>query len=159
MLLFVFEKEVTRANKDIGWSLDTVDQINEVLSKTKDEITQSPQAGVYIYGLFLEGASWLKSSARLTEAKAKVLFEPLPVVHVSAKSSLRAEPAQKNIKPAKFVPQAVKAATKNLETYECPVFRKSRSIKQNYVTKFSLRSSVNPEKWILRGVRILCDKD
>lgn len=70
-------------NKDKGWSLDTVMLMNEVTTKMKDEITTPPLHGVYIYGLFLEGASWSKSHGRLIESKPKILFEVMPVMHIS----------------------------------------------------------------------------
>ena len=58
---------------------------NEVTGKMKDEITVPPVTGVYIYGLFLEGAGWSKTHGRLIESKPKVLFELMPVLHISGK--------------------------------------------------------------------------
>ena len=81
--LTAMRQEVTRANKDKEWSLDTVMLTNEVTGKMRDEITAPPATGVYIYGLYLEGASWSKAHGRLTESKPKVLFELMPVLHIS----------------------------------------------------------------------------
>jgi len=39
-------------------------------------------AGVYIYGLFLDGAGWDRRNGRLMEQSPKVLYTPLPVVHI-----------------------------------------------------------------------------
>lgn len=83
--LTAMRQEVTRANKDKEWSLDTVMLTNEVTGKMKDEISSPPVTGVYIYGLYLEGASWSKTHGRLTESKPKVLFELMPVLHISGK--------------------------------------------------------------------------
>lgn len=49
-------QEVTRAHK--GWALDTVVLHNDVTKALKDDINSPPNEGVYVYGLFLEGAGW-----------------------------------------------------------------------------------------------------
>uniref|UniRef100_A0A670HLU4 Dynein heavy chain C-terminal domain-containing protein n=1 Tax=Podarcis muralis TaxID=64176 RepID=A0A670HLU4_PODMU len=38
------------------------------------------QEGVYIYGLYLDGAGWDRRNNKLTESTAKILFTVLPVV-------------------------------------------------------------------------------
>ncbi|CAI5671192.1 unnamed protein product [Oreochromis niloticus] len=61
------------------------------LTAMRQETTRSNLSrdvgGVYIYGLFLGGAGWDRRGAKLAEAPPKVLFTPLPVVHVFAVSS------------------------------------------------------------------------
>ena len=37
-----------------------------------EDITEHPPEGVYVHGLYLEGASWDKKKGRLVEAKPKV---------------------------------------------------------------------------------------
>ena len=59
--------------------------------------------GVYIYGLFLDGAGWERRNARLIEPTAKVLYTMLPVVHVTATNQEKG---------------------KSLNLYECPVYKK-----------------------------------
>ena len=78
-------QEVTRAHK--GWALDTVILHNDVTRYTKDDIVQPPQEGVYVYGLYLEGAGWDKRGSKLVEPKPKVLFESMPVIHIYAINS------------------------------------------------------------------------
>ena len=51
---------------------------------TYDDITEAPNEGVYVHGLYLDGAGWDKKSSRLLEPIPKVLFTTLPVVHISA---------------------------------------------------------------------------
>ena len=63
-------QEVTRAHK--GWALDTVILHNDVMKSMKEDITQPPNEGVYVYGLYLEGAGWDKRGAKLIEPKPKV---------------------------------------------------------------------------------------
>ena len=74
---------VTRAHK--GWALDSVVLHNDVTKFiSRDDVISAPDEGVYVYGLYLEGAAWHKSAQRLTESKPKVLFEVMPVIHIGA---------------------------------------------------------------------------
>ena len=96
----VFVQEVTRAHK--GWALDSVVLHNDVTKMMKDDITAAPEEGVYVYGLFLDGAGWDKKNMKLLEPTNKVLFCPLPVVHIYAVNSL---------------------AMKDPKLYQCPVYK------------------------------------
>ncbi|KFW96981.1 Dynein heavy chain 8, axonemal, partial [Phalacrocorax carbo] len=80
--LTAMRQEATRAHK--GWTLDTVTIRNEVLKQNKEEITAPPSEGVYIYGLYLEGAGWDRRNSKLIESTPKILFVQLPVVHIFA---------------------------------------------------------------------------
>lgn len=126
-------QEVTRAHK--GWALDMVVLHNEVTRSFKDDIVNPPTEGVYVYGLFLEGAGWDRRGARLTEPKPKILFEGLPIIHISAHLS-------KDV---------------DLKMYSCPVYKKQRRTDLTYIASVDLKSSQNPDHWILRGVALLCD--
>nr|XP_020477563.1 dynein heavy chain 5, axonemal-like [Monopterus albus] len=88
--LIAMRQETTRGNLSRGWALDTVVLSNDVTKMMREDVSAPPPedvGGVYIYGLFLEGAGWDRRGAKLTEAPPKVLFTPLPVVHVYAVSS------------------------------------------------------------------------
>ena len=82
-------QEITRNHK--GWSLDNVVLANDVMKMvTKEEVTQAPAEGVYIYGLKLDGAAWRISREKgghLADPPPKQLYSDLPVVHVSYLSS------------------------------------------------------------------------
>jgi len=125
---------VTRAHK--GWALDTVVLHNDVTKGFKDDFSQPPAEGVYVYGLFLEGAGWDKRSARLIEPKAKVLFEPLPVIHMYAINS---------------------TSGRDPRMYECPIYKKPRRTDLTYIASVELKTTQNPDHWVLRGVALLCD--
>lgn len=132
--LTAMRQEVTRAHK--GWALDTVTLHNEVLKQTKEEITASPTEGVYVYGLYIDGAGWDKRNGKLTESSAKVLFIMLPVVHIFAINS---------------------TSPKDPKLYTCPVYKKPRRTDLTYITPLWLRTVQPPDHWILRGVALLCD--
>lgn len=53
----------------------------------KDDITQPPAEGVYVYGLYLEGAGWDRRNCKLIDSKPKVLFEMMPVIRMYAENN------------------------------------------------------------------------
>ncbi|XP_077876201.1 dynein axonemal heavy chain 8 isoform X2 [Ictidomys tridecemlineatus] len=132
--LTAMRQEVTRAHK--GWALDTVTIHNDVLRQTKEEITTPPVEGVYIYGLYMDGASWDRRNGKLTESTPKVLFMQLPVLHIFAINS---------------------TAPKDPKLYVCPIYKKPRRTDLTFITVVYLRTLLSPDHWILRGVALLCD--
>uniref|UniRef100_A0A2K6F192 Dynein axonemal heavy chain 8 n=1 Tax=Propithecus coquereli TaxID=379532 RepID=A0A2K6F192_PROCO len=132
--LTAMRQEVTRAHK--GWALDTVTIHNDVLRQTKEEITSPPAEGVYIYGLYMDGAAWDRRNGKLTESTPKVLFTQIPVLHIFAINS---------------------TAPKDPKLYVCPVYKKPRRTDLTFITVVYLRTVLSPDHWILRGVALLCD--
>ncbi|CAD5118803.1 DgyrCDS7483 [Dimorphilus gyrociliatus] len=132
--LTAMRQEVTRSHK--GWSLDSVVLSNDVTKLLKEDVIQGPLEGVYIYGLYLEGAGWDRKNSRLTEAVNKILFSPLPIIHVYA------------IQKDKFHCSTA---------YSCPVYKRSIRNSENYVANMNLRTTQSCDHWIMRGVAILCD--
>lgn len=81
----MYSQEITRANK--GWALDRMVLCNEVTKWMKDDINQPPTEGVYVYGLYLEGAGWDRRNCKLIDSKPKVLFEMMPVIRMYAENN------------------------------------------------------------------------
>ncbi|KAK9891390.1 hypothetical protein WA026_014631 [Henosepilachna vigintioctopunctata] len=132
--LTAMKQEVARAHK--GWALDQVFMTNEVQKATKEETFVSPAEGVYVYGLYLDGAGWDKRNTKLCEATNKVLYTMLPVILITASyQTMQSGP--------------------NL--YECPVYKKARRTDLNYITTLNLITTKSPDHWVLRGVALLCD--
>ncbi|XP_051466218.1 dynein axonemal heavy chain 5 [Apus apus] len=131
--LTAVRQEITRANK--GWALDSVVLCNEVTKWMKDDITSPPLEGVYVYGLYLEGAGWDRRNMRLTESKPKVLFEMMPVIRIYAENNTSKDP----------------------RLYSCPIYKKPIRTDTNYIASVDLKTLQAPEHWILRGVALLCD--
>lgn len=102
----------------------------------REDITSQPNEGVYIHGLFLDGAGWDRRASKLIESTPKVLFTPLPVAWVYAIN----EP--KDLK----------------QFYVCPVYKKPKRTDLTYIFPLLLHAGKRePEHWILRGVALLCD--
>ncbi|XP_076055338.1 dynein axonemal heavy chain 5-like [Oratosquilla oratoria] len=132
--LTAMRQEVTRQHK--GWSLDCVILQNLVTRFNRDDIHDPPPEGVYIYGLFLEGASWDRKQGKLIEAKPKVLFEPMPVVYLYAVNT---------------------TCGKNPNLYECPIYRKPIRTDNTYIGSIDLDTDTLSSRWTLQGVALLCD--
>ncbi|XP_033755107.1 LOW QUALITY PROTEIN: dynein heavy chain 5, axonemal-like [Pecten maximus] len=132
--LTAMRQEVTRAHK--GWALDSVILHNDVTRYSRDDITTPPSEGVYVYGLFLEGAGWERRGCRLIEPKPKILFETMPVIHIYAINSTGGQDSR---------------------MYSCPIYKKPRRTDLTYIAAVNLKTNQIPDHWILRGVALLCD--
>ena len=79
----------------MAWSLDEVDYSTDTLrevipgddGRIEGRTINPPAEGVYIHGLYLEGAGWNKANRHLEESQPKELFYQFPIMHVSAYSS------------------------------------------------------------------------
>ncbi|KAK0178414.1 hypothetical protein PV328_002364 [Microctonus aethiopoides] len=132
--LTAMRQEVTRAHK--GWALDSVVLQNLITRYNKEDIKEQVQEGVYVHGLFLEGASLDRKSTKLIESKPKVLYEQMPIIYIYAINT---------------------TAGKDPKLYECPIYRKPQRTDQKYVGSIDFETDHNPRHWTLRGVALLCD--
>jgi dynein heavy chain len=138
-------KEITRANP--GWSLDNVVLTNKVTRMDHDALKEPPREGLYVYGLYIEGAKIKNGVLDELKANEKVLTHPMPVIHISAEAdfSTGMAPAKQDRRPA----------------YYAPVYKKPRRTDRNYVCTLKLEcplgDKVGPDVWALRGVALLCD--
>lgn len=117
----------------------------EILSQKPEDIQQSPDDGVIIFGLFLEGARFDQALCRVVESKPGEMYDLLPAIH---------------FKPAVGHKQAP-------NTYACPVYKtavrkgvlSTTGMSTNYVLPVELPIDVNEteQKWILAGVAALCN--
>lgn len=125
-----------------------------VMDKEASDIKEKPEDGVYVYGPYLEGARWDRTTGALGESLPKQLFDPMPVMWFL--------PAQQfAVKEGENVPG------KHQYTYDCPLYRTSArrgtlattGHSTNFVSMLRLPSHVQPSHWINRGVAMLLQLD
>lgn len=102
------------------------------------EITQAPKDGVYIRGMFLEGARWDRERGQLTEPLPMELFDQMPVVHF--------KPVDNKRKTAKGV-------------YSCPCYfypvRTGTRERPSFMLAVELKSQEPADYWVKRGTALL----
>ncbi|XP_078695417.1 dynein axonemal heavy chain 5-like [Branchiostoma floridae x Branchiostoma belcheri] len=143
--LTAMRQEITRAHAAKGWALDMVILHNDVTRMFKEDVVSPPPTeigGVYVYGLFLDGASWDRKNIKLIEPQPKVLFTNMPVVHIYAINN--AGPKDETKK-------------QTIQYYSCPVYKKPKRTDLTFILHILLKTTANPEHWVLRGCALLCD--
>eukprot|EP00835_Amoeboradix_gromovi_P001568 NODE_74_length_23402_cov_1.166974.p1 type:complete len:4329 gc:universal NODE_74_length_23402_cov_1.166974:19649-6663(-) len=111
------------------WPLDKMTLNIEVLKKTREEIIQGPRDGIYMDGLYLEGARYENG---LTDSRMKELYFQMPVIHVKAVTVDKAD----------------------MNGYPCPIY-KTKQRGPTYIWTLNLKSKDVINKWILGGVAML----
>jgi len=121
------------------WALDDVVMVSEV-TKIPDvsAVREPPAEGVYIHGLYLDGVGWNLRHNKLCDAEAKRLYQPLPVMHVTA---------------------VLSNERKALGYFKVPCYKVAKRTGATYVSTFMLKSDEDRTKWILRGAALLCSVD
>ena len=145
--LTAMKQEVTRKHKSQKWALDDVVYHTEVTNFERPEQIKSPPAeGIYIHGLFLDGAAWSRQDGHLVESQPKVLFVPAPVLYVTGNARKEEERAKKE-------------AFGSIGPYECPVYKYASRTDRYFifVTNMKCTPEKYPNRWAMRGVALLCN--
>jgi len=107
---------------------------------------QRPDCGAYVKGMFLEGARWDFTNARLAESNPKVLFTPAPILH---------------LKPGRAEEQR---HADQQQAYVCPMYRtqarrgvlSTTGHSTNFIMSVRLPTNEPPAHWVNRGVALIC---
>jgi len=128
-----------RNNEEIDLLSFGQEVMDEVKNAT-EELTEAPEAGVYIYGMFMEGARWDTKLSRIEESRPKVLFVEMPVLLM----------------------MPIKHRKTNPLDYMCPCYKVTSrkgvllttGHSTNKVRNFELQTNQNVGKWIKAGVAL-----
>jgi dynein heavy chain len=111
----------------------------------RDDVSEAPEDGVFIDGLFMDGARWDPDRRVVADSHLGELFSSVPIIH--------------------FMP--TDAGKRNEKDYECPVYKTSvragvlstTGQSTNFVLPVDLPSNRDPDYWIQKGAAILCALD
>ena len=126
--------------------IDMVAYDYDMLGMDPAQYKEAPEDGVYIHGLFLEGAGWDAESSQLCESAPAVLFCRAPCIWLRPEMTIDIE----------LGPH-----------YECPLYRTidrrgvlmTTGHSTNFVMMCRLPSDKPPAHWIGRGVAMLTALD
>jgi dynein heavy chain len=140
--LTAMKQEVTRMHKAQHWALDDVEYFAEVTDVERaDNVKTAPKEGVYIQGLYVEGARWDKHLASLAESEPKKLYAAMPVLWITAYSKALHRDKTSALGP----------------TYETPIYRYPARTERYRVLSVALPTKgFSSDHWIVRGASLLC---
>ncbi|KAJ8600462.1 hypothetical protein CTAYLR_001460 [Chrysophaeum taylorii] len=143
--LTAMKQEVTRKHKADKWALDDVVYRTEVQGFERvEQVRQSPPEGVYVHGMFLDGAAYDKKEGILVESEPKKLFVALPILYVSGLIKDESVKRRKELFGAHG-------------PYDCPVYKYRPRTDRFFIFFVTLKctSEKNSKHWALRGTALL----
>lgn len=128
-------------------AIDSLMFRTEIRPYHQEEVTEGPVDGVNIHGLFIEGCRCDIKKGCLEESDPKVLFVEMPVIWL--------EPVQIDL----YEPEGT--------FYQCPLYKTSTrrgtlsttGHSTNFVMFLAIKTTMDPEHWVRRGVAMLCQLD
>ncbi|KAA6377714.1 MAG: putative dynein heavy chain [Streblomastix strix] len=125
--------------------IDTLRFKYQALKDKKDTIQTAPPDGVYVYGLFMEAASWDDRSMKMSESRPGEMYAVMPVLHFLPQKDYQPPPTM----------------------YAAPLYKtgarygvlSTTGHSTNFVTAVTLPTDENPQHWVLRGTALLCQQN
>ena len=107
-----------------------------------EDVDEAPEDGVYVHGLFMDGARWDREAANIADQVATVMFDTMPVIHFKPQEDFKPEP----------------------EDYLCPLYKTSlragvlstTGLSTNFVLHVASPSKEPPAHWVQRAAAMLC---
>lgn len=136
LILYIYTYTLTHTPKHTIKKVPPIKPTHHTKPHPHSTNNHTPQTGVYVHGLYLDGAGWDKKNARLISPSPKVLYTLLPVVHI-------------------FAVNFEKKRSNNFS--QVPVYKKAQRTDLTYIFPLMLKTNLDPNHWITRGVALLCD--
>lgn len=107
-----------------------------------EQITEAAEDGVYIHGLFMDGARWDRQAGMIADQRPTVMFDTLPVIHFKPLEDYKPDP----------------------EDYAAPLYKTSvrsgvlstTGLSTNFVVHVHMPSREPPAAWVQRAAAMLC---
>jgi dynein axonemal heavy chain len=123
----------------LGFEFDVLDKYD------LEDVEAAPEDGVYVYGLYMDGARWDMENQVIADSHLNQLQSRMPIIH--------------------FKPVVEGSIPPN--TYECPVYKTSvragvlstTGQSTNFVVSVHLPSTNKSDYWVLKGAALLCQLD
>jgi len=106
------------------------------------EIEESPEDGVYIYGLFMDGARWDRENQQIADQFPGEMYNKMPLIWFKPQEDYKSDP----------------------DEYACPIYK--TSVRQgmlsttgqstNFIVAVDVPTKENPKVWTLRAAAMLC---
>ncbi|BFZ10055.1 hypothetical protein BsWGS_13094 [Bradybaena similaris] len=110
----------------------------EYTTRDKDHLRDPPQDGMFVWGLYIWGCAWERTTGEMQDLPPRNGCTPLPVVHVTCT-------------PVSEKPNWQDHARAS-ETYQCPVYH-SRQARREVILEIDVRKEGIPAfRWPLRGL-------
>jgi dynein heavy chain len=126
--------------------IDTLKFRADVINKNSDQITQAPEVGVNIHGLFMQGAKWDWKKSIIDESDPGVLFIEMPAIWLEPVNTL--SPSKGLVYPTPLYKTSTRAGELSTTGHST-----------NFVLFLELPTVMEPKHWIRRGVALLSQLD
>jgi dynein heavy chain len=127
-----------------AYPIDTISFSFKVMDMRLEDVTERPETGCYIRGLFLEGCRWDPVEQSLVDSNPRELFTKMPIIWLKPEKDRKPTPAG--------------------TFYNCPVYKtltragtlSTTGHSTNFVVFVELPSKQPAPKWIKAGVAMFC---
>lgn len=114
-------------------AIDTLSFKFDILKEKAESFKEGPDDGVYVFGLFLEGAKWDYEKWLLAPSDNGIMFQLLPCIHFQPAANHKCEATD----------------------YACPVYKTSvrqgvlstTGMSTNFVVAVEFPTDVDPDTW------------